>query len=75
MRQWLKEKRIRKGLTQFEVARKSDIERSYFTMIEQGRRNPSVLVAKKIASSLDFEWTLFFDYQCNDSKHIIKEVI
>ncbi|MGY0692662.1 helix-turn-helix transcriptional regulator [Virgibacillus sp. FSP13] len=69
MRTWLKEIRIQRGFTQNEVAELSGIERAYYTMIEQGNRNPSVSVAKAIASSLGFEWTIFFDSKCNETKH------
>ncbi|HSH25568.1 MAG TPA: helix-turn-helix transcriptional regulator [Massilibacterium sp.] len=68
MRTWLKELRLQQGFTQNEVAELSEIERAYYTMIEQGNRNPSVSVAKRIASTLDFDWTIFFDNRCNESK-------
>jgi len=76
MRTWLKELRIQRGLTQNEVAELSNIERAYYTMIEQGNRNPSVAVAKSIADAIGFNWTIFFDNQCNETKqNNIKEVI
>lgn len=68
MRYWLKEIRSNKRMTQETTAKKSGIERSYYTMIEQGNRNPSVPVAKAIASTLEFDWTIFFDEQCNETK-------
>lgn len=66
-REWLKEKRIDKKMTHDEVAKASGIERAYYTMIEQGKRRPSVQVAKAIAITLNFDWVLFFDDKCNDS--------
>mgnify|MGYP000958309101 FL=1 len=42
------------------------ISRQYYNYIERGVRLPSVKVAKKIASALDFDWTLFFE----DSKDV-----
>lgn len=60
MRGWLKELRTNKGLTQQNVADRSKIERSYYTMIEAGNRTPSVQVAKDIALVIGFDWTLFF---------------
>lgn len=66
-REWLKVKRIDKKMTHDDVAKASGIERAYYTMIEQGKRRPSVHVAKAIAKALDFEWVLFFDDKCNDS--------
>lgn len=68
MRVWLKEFRTQRGYTQEKVSKDAGIERSYYTMIEQGNRNPSVAVAKAIANSLGFEWTIFFDSECNETK-------
>lgn len=70
MRDWLRDKRCRLGLTQQQVADASGIQRAYFTMIERGERRPSVQVAKCVADVLGFEWTLFFDLQGNDMKRI-----
>ena len=72
MRKWLKELRINKSLTQQSVADRSNIERAYYTMIEAGDRNPSVHVAKAIALVIGFDWTIFFDTECNEVKQ--KEV-
>lgn len=60
------------NLTQEEVAKMAKIQRAYYTMIEKGKRNPSVIVAKQIADILGFEWTIFFENQCNETKHISK---
>lgn len=54
-------------MTQEQVAEQSGIKRPYYTMIETGKRRPSVDVAKKIAGVLDFEWTLFFTSDGNVS--------
>lgn len=54
-------------MTQEQVAELSGIKRPYYTMIETGKRRPSVDVAKKIAAVLDFEWTLFFAPDSNVS--------
>jgi putative transcriptional regulator len=61
MRKWLVEIREERGLTQEEAANKSDIERSYYNMIERGKRRPSVEVAQKIGFALHFDWTYFFE--------------
>jgi len=55
MRKWLVEIREERGLTQEEAANKSDIERSYYNMIERGKRRPSVEVAQKIGFALHFD--------------------
>lgn len=64
---WLKVKRIDKKMTHDDVARVCGIERAYYTMIEQGKRRPSVRVAKAIAKVLDFDWILFFGEDSNES--------
>ncbi len=55
MRIWLKKIREENGLTQQDVAELADVERTTYASIEQGRRNPSVVNAMRIASVLDFE--------------------
>lgn len=69
IRQWLKLLREEKGLTQQEIADKAQIERSYYTMIERGKRKPSVHVAKSIAKVMAFDWTIFFENEGNETKH------
>lgn len=61
MENWLTKLRLEKNLTQVEVAQLSNIPRTTYSSIEQGRRRPSVEKAMKIADALDFEWTLFFE--------------
>lgn len=67
MRLWLVEKRNEKSLTQEQVAKKSRIARTTYAMIEQEKRHPSVPVAKRIATVLDFDWTLFFEEICHET--------
>jgi len=69
LREWLREKRMSKNMTHMDVARASGIQRPYYTMIENGTRNPGVDVAKRIGMVLDFDWTIFFDKQSNETKH------
>lgn len=69
IRQWLKEIREEKGLTQQEVADRAQMERSYYTMIERGKRKPSVQIAKSIAKVMGFDWTIFFESEGNETKH------
>lgn len=52
---------LRGRLTQEQVAMLAGISRSAYANIESGKRNPSVSVAKKIASALKFDWKNFFD--------------
>lgn len=59
-REWLKEIRLKKGLSQTQVAERGNFARSYYTMVEIGMRTPSVKMAKDIAKVLGFSWTDFF---------------
>ena len=58
---WLKNLRIEQRLKQEQVAAAAGIERAYYSMIETGKRRPSVPVARAIANVLGFEWTRFFE--------------
>lgn len=69
MRLWLEEKRNNKDLTQKQVAERSNIARTTYAMIEQGKRDPSVKAAKDIAEALSFNWTIFFDNKVHDSRN------
>lgn len=60
IRDWLKEIRMSRNLTQEQVANLSKISRTMLTEIENGNANPSVETAKKIANALNFDWTLFY---------------
>ena len=63
MREWLKEFRENNGLTQLQVAHKSNMSESYYNMIENGERgrNLPADTAKAIASVLGFDWTKFYE--------------
>lgn len=61
MRKWLKEYRLKSGLTHGETATLSGISRSYYSHIEQGNKTPTVNVSKQIAKTLKFNWILFFE--------------
>ncbi|MGF9822652.1 helix-turn-helix transcriptional regulator [Brevibacillus agri] len=63
---WLVNIRSEKNMTQEQVAELAGIDRSWYTKIEKGT-TPSVKVAKKIASALDFPWTNFFEKNCDVS--------
>lgn len=61
MRKWLVQIRRDKKFTQEKIANEVHIARAYYSQIENGDRRPSVDVAKKIASYLQFNWTNFYD--------------
>lgn len=58
---WLKEIRTQQRLKQEQVAAAVGIERAYYSMIETGKRKPSVAIAQAIANVLGFAWTRFFE--------------
>lgn len=57
----LKEIRRKKGLTGGKIALQSGISQQHYSLIERGERRPSVEVAKRIAATLGFEWTRFYE--------------
>src|ERR1700719_2421018 len=70
-REWLSHLRKYKGMTQQQVAFSSFIDRSYYSQLESGKRNPSVNVAKNIAKVLDFDPLLFFqDVNISSPEHV-----
>lgn len=54
---------IRKAcnLTMKQISEQTGISESMLSLIESGKRNPSVRVAKQIASVLGIDWTRFYD--------------
>lgn len=56
----LKEYRVGKNMTIREVGEVVGISESFYCMIENGERRPSVETAKKIAAVFGFDWTRFF---------------
>lgn len=65
-REWLV--KSRGTISQQEVADRSGINRSFYTQIETGMRNPSVFTAKKIADVLGLDWTNFFINECGEKQ-------
>lgn len=70
MRAWLKKIRIEQHLTQYDVAERCEISRSYYTHIERGYKTPKVQIAKKIANELRFDWKNFFEDECSFKEHL-----
>lgn len=48
----LRESRLRKKLSQGDVAKILGVHRTYISGLERGRRNPSLLTVQKIAKAL-----------------------
>ncbi|WAH42797.1 helix-turn-helix domain-containing protein [Alicyclobacillus fastidiosus] len=67
-REWLV--KYRGDKTQCDVAAHCNIHRGHYSLIETGDRTPSVAVAKRIANYLGFDWTLFFEHNCVESKQM-----
>lgn len=61
MRPWLKNIRIEAKRTMKSVSEDAGISECYYSQIENGTRNASVSVAKKIAEVLGFDWQIFFE--------------
>lgn len=57
----IKELRAQKEMSQEEVANTADMERSFMTHIESGRRNISVETLQRILSALGVSFKDFFD--------------
>lgn len=66
IRDWLIN--LRGDRTQEDIAKLAKVSRSAYSNIELGLRDPSVKMAKKIASALGFEWRLFFEQNCAETK-------
>ena len=71
MRLWLKKIRISNHMTQASVAQRAGISRSYYTRIENGVYFLPTETAKKIANTLNFRWTRFYEESENrlDESH------
>jgi len=57
----LKEKRIEKGLSQYELAKLTGVHVTTISKIENGQRLPSLKVAAKLAKVLDVSLDDLFD--------------
>ena len=54
-------KELRKERSQEDIANTADMERSFMTHIESGRRNISVDTLQRILTALDISFQEFFD--------------
>ena len=59
-RVWLRQLRVSHGLTQETVATRSYIDRSFYAQIENGTRDPSMIVASNISKVLGVHPDIFF---------------
>ena len=60
---WLKDLRLKCGMSQKTVADRSGISQQYYAFIESGDRGTKLPVptAKKIAAALGFDWQRFYE--------------
>lgn len=58
----LKLLRIEKGMTQEDLAEKAEFSRSYFTEIETGKRNISLINLNKLARALEVSLSELMDF-------------
>jgi transcriptional regulator with XRE-family HTH domain len=63
----IKELRKEKKLSQEKLALKADIDRTYMTSVENGKRNISIQNIDKILSALNISYSLFFDSELFNS--------
>lgn len=68
-RNWLIDMRNKKGLKQKELADRCGIRNSFMSMIENGQRDPSGVVALKIAEVLGFDMSLFYAENVHETKN------
>lgn len=63
MKNWLRNIRKERRLTQNEMAKRVGFARTYYTRIECGTRgsNLPIRTAKTIANVLGFDWKLFYE--------------
>ena len=56
----IKQFRLEKKLSQEQLALKAEIDRTYMTSVENGRRNVSIVLIERIIKALDVTFEEFF---------------
>jgi transcriptional regulator with XRE-family HTH domain len=59
----LREIRLKKKMSQGDIARKLGVHRSYISGLERGKRNPSLLTIKKMAKAIGVEPKELLEYE------------
>lgn len=59
----LREIRLKKNLSQGDIAKKLGVHRSYISGLERGKRNPSLLTIKKMAKAIGVEPKELLEYE------------
>lgn len=60
--QCLKNARIKKGLSQEKLAEAANLDRTYISLLERGKRNPSLLCIISICRALDISLSELFKH-------------
>lgn len=60
MREWLIEKRLKKGFGKYELGKIVGVSGDLIGKYERGERRPSVEVAQRLGKTLGFKWTKFY---------------
>lgn len=59
----IKELRLQQGMSQEEFAFKCDLDRTYITSLERGKRNVSLENLEKITKAFNMTLSQFFDFE------------
>ena len=59
----VKELRNNLGLSQEELANLAELDRTYITSVERGKRNISIVNVEKLANALNVSLTFFFEFE------------
>ena len=59
----IRELRKEKGISQEQLALNADLDRTYMTSVENGRRNISIVNLEKIVKALEVDFKVFFDFE------------
>ena len=72
----VKDPRKKKGLSSLQLAINADINKNYLNDLENGRRNPSLMILRKVAIALDIDLSELFigirDYSLSNDYNKIK---
>ena len=58
---WLREIRVSNNLSLIKVSKSIGVSDGYLSLLETGKRKPSIKVAKKLAEVYKIDWTKFFE--------------
>lgn len=65
--------RTQKGLTRTELAKNSDISISYLSLLEQGKRDPSLSTVEKLSNALHVPLSILI-FLASDKNELSKEL-